>query len=92
MTPDKLQSLRVPAEARQRSQKPVWLILLVVIGAAAVALFYAWPRESDQVRTAGDRAAKTSAEKKEAQSSRRRTLPTPSQATALRRKTTAEQF
>jgi HlyD family secretion protein len=58
MTSDKLQSLRVPAEARQRSHKSVWVILLLVFGGAAVALVFAWPRESDKVRTAGDRAAK----------------------------------
>jgi HlyD family secretion protein len=62
MTSDKLQSLRIPAEARQRSQKSLWAILLVVFGAAVIALFYAWPRESDKVRTAGDRAAKSAAE------------------------------
>src|SRR5687767_5867299 len=64
MSPDKLQSLRIPAEAKQRSQKSMWLILLVVGGAAGVALFFAWPRESDKVRTAGDHASKTAPEKK----------------------------
>jgi HlyD family secretion protein len=62
MTSDKLQSLRIPADARQRSQKSLWAILLVVFGVAGVALFYAWPRESDKVRTAGDRAAKSASE------------------------------
>ncbi|MGZ8898730.1 MAG: efflux RND transporter periplasmic adaptor subunit [Limisphaerales bacterium] len=63
MTSDKLHSLRIPAEAKGRSQKSLWLILLVVFGAAGVALFFAWPRESDKVRTAGDRAAKAAATK-----------------------------
>jgi HlyD family secretion protein len=63
MTSDKLQSLRIPAEARQRSQKTLWAILLIVFGAAGVAAFYAWPRESDKVRTSGDRAAVAAAEK-----------------------------
>lgn len=57
MTPDKLQSLRIPTEAKDRSQKSVWLIFVFVAIAAGVALFFAWPRESDKVRTAGDKAA-----------------------------------
>src|SRR5688500_15700811 len=63
MTSDKLQSLRIPAEAKKRSQKSLWLIFLVVIGAAAASLFFAWPRESDKVRTAGDRAAQAASAK-----------------------------
>jgi HlyD family secretion protein len=63
MTSDKLQSLRIPAEAKKRSQKSLWLIFLVVFGAAAAALFFAWPRESDKVRTAGDRAAQAASAK-----------------------------
>ena len=51
MTPDKIQSLRIPAEAKNRSQKSVWLIFLFVAAAACVAVFFAWPRESDSVRT-----------------------------------------
>ncbi|HEY6228433.1 MAG TPA: efflux RND transporter periplasmic adaptor subunit [Verrucomicrobiae bacterium] len=65
MTPDKLQSLRIPAEAKDRSQKSVWLIFLLVAAAAGVALFFAWPRESDKVRTAGDKAAKATSNKKD---------------------------
>jgi HlyD family secretion protein len=65
MTPDKLQSLRIPAEAKDRSQKSVWLIFLLVAAAAGVALFFAWPRESDKVRTAGDKAAKAASNKKD---------------------------
>lgn len=65
MTPDKLQSLRIPSEAKDRSQKPVWLIFLLVAAAAGAALFIAWPRESDKVRTAGDKAAKAASNKKD---------------------------
>src|SRR5262245_48592711 len=50
MTSDKLQSLRIPSEAKDRSQKAVWLIFLLVGIAALAALYYAWPRESDNVR------------------------------------------
>jgi HlyD family secretion protein len=66
MTPDKLQSLRIPSEAKDRSQKSVWLIFLFVAVAAGVALFFAWPRESDKVRTAGDKVAKEAAAMKAA--------------------------
>ena len=69
MTSDKLQSLRIPAEAKKRSQKSLWMIFLVVFGAAAAALFFAWPRESDKVRTAGDRAAQAASAKSSSSSS-----------------------
>ena len=62
MTPEKIQSLRIPSESKNRSSKPVWLIFLFVIVAAGAALFFAWPRESDKVRKGGNNTvvAKTS--------------------------------
>jgi HlyD family secretion protein len=63
MTSDKLHSLSIPANAKKRSQKPLWMIFFVVFGAAGVAVFFAWPRESDKVRTVGDRAAQAAAAK-----------------------------
>lgn len=63
MTSDKLQSLRIPTEAKNRSQKTVWLIFLFVALAALIALYLAWPRESDNVRTTGDKAAVAAKEK-----------------------------
>src|SRR5688500_9303696 len=69
MTSDKLHSLSIPADAKKRSQKPLWMIFLVVFGAAAAAVFFAWPRESDKVRTVGDRAAQTAAAKNKSSSS-----------------------
>ena len=53
MTPDKLKSLQIPADAKRRSGSSVWIIFLFVLIAAGVALFFAWPRESDKVRTKG---------------------------------------
>jgi HlyD family secretion protein len=50
MTPDKLQSLRIPNEAKTRSQSSVFFIFLFVLIAAAVSVYFAWPRESDKVR------------------------------------------
>jgi HlyD family secretion protein len=57
MTSDKLQSLRIPTEAKNRSQKSIWFIFLFVGIAAVIAVYLAWPRESDNVRTVGDKAA-----------------------------------
>jgi RND family efflux transporter MFP subunit len=57
MTPDKLQSLRIPTEAKTRSQNSVWIIFVVVFAIAAGAVFLAWPRESDKVRTVGKKPA-----------------------------------
>src|SRR5688500_7481536 len=50
MTPDKIQSLSIPREDKHRSQKSIFWIFLVVIAAAATAIFFAWPRASDQTR------------------------------------------
>lgn len=66
MTRDKLQSLRIPAEAKDRSQKTVWFIFLVVGLAAGLALFYAWPRERDKVRLGGGPEALVAREKAQA--------------------------
>jgi HlyD family secretion protein len=63
MTPDKLKSLHIPDDSKRRSGKSVLFIFLFVAVAAGVALFFAWPRESDKVRTVGDKA-KIAAEKK----------------------------
>src|SRR5688572_5164308 len=63
MTPEKLQALRIPTEEKTRSTKAIWLIFVFVGAAACVALFFAWPRESDKVRTAGDKAAVAAAQK-----------------------------
>jgi HlyD family secretion protein len=69
MTPDKLQSLRIPAESKVRSQKSVWLIFFLIAIATGVTLFFAWPREGDKVRLAGKKRSepvvgKTDAPKK----------------------------
>ena len=61
MTPDKIQSLSIPTEAKHRSQKAVFWIFLTVLGAAAIAIFFAWPRASDQTRGPAKKAGETSA-------------------------------
>ncbi|MDB6037652.1 MAG: Secretion protein HlyD family protein [Verrucomicrobiales bacterium] len=65
MTPDKLQSLRIPAESKVRSQKSVWLIFLLIALATGVTLFFAWPREADKVRLSGKKRSETAATKTE---------------------------
>ena len=57
MTPDKLSSLRIASEDKTRSQKPVWIIFLVIALAAGAALFLAWPRASDLTRVVGAKGA-----------------------------------
>jgi HlyD family secretion protein len=63
MTPDKLQSLHIPAESKTRSQKSIWIIFLFVAAAAGAAMFFAWPRESDKVRTVGNKTQKSAGTK-----------------------------
>ena len=60
MTPDKIQSLSIPREEKHRSQKSIFWIFLVVIGAAATAIFFAWPRASDQTRGPAKKTGETS--------------------------------
>jgi HlyD family secretion protein len=60
MTSDKLRSLSIPSEAKNRSQKSVGLIFFFVITAAGAALFFAWPRESDKTRGPAKKTADSS--------------------------------
>lgn len=50
MNSDKLSQLQIRPEDRQRSQRPLWFIFLVVFVIAGLALFFAWPRISDSDR------------------------------------------
>jgi HlyD family secretion protein len=63
MTPEKLQSLHIPAESKTRSQQTIWIVFLFVAIAAGIAAFFAWPRESDKVRTVGNKNQKTASTK-----------------------------
>src|SRR5688572_21604310 len=60
MTRDKIQSLSIPTEAKHRSQKAILWIFLVVLAAAATAIFFAWPRASDQTRGPAKKSGETS--------------------------------
>lgn len=56
MNEEKLQSLRIPDEAKRRSQKSVWLIFMGVLVVLTIALALAWPRAGDEVRKVGGQA------------------------------------
>jgi len=50
MDTNKLNELRVDPGRKQRRQRSIWGIFVVVLGVTGVALFFAWPRASDNVR------------------------------------------
>ncbi len=60
MKSSKLESLRIDASARERSQLPLGLILLVVALMTAIAIYFAYPRESDAERTVASKKIDTS--------------------------------
>ena len=53
MNSDKLNELRIKAEAKQRSRISPWLIFLGVTALTLVAVFFAWPRATDNIRLVG---------------------------------------
>ena len=50
MNADKLRSLQIRPEEKKRPQRPLWVILILVALAVAAAVYFAWPRASDQRR------------------------------------------
>jgi HlyD family secretion protein len=50
MNSEKLNELQIRPEDKRRSPRPPWIIFLVVLLIAAVAVFFAWPRLSDTQR------------------------------------------
>jgi HlyD family secretion protein len=50
MDPDRLSSLQIPPQAKRRSSSFVWIILVIVVVLAGVAVFLAVPRKSDKTR------------------------------------------
>ena len=65
MNEDQLQKLRISSEQKRRSSKPVWLIILIVVGITGVVAFFAVPRASDSIR-AGLKSGSDSAKSKPA--------------------------
>lgn len=53
MDPEHLEKLRIRSEAKKRPQRAVWLIFLIVLLVTGVALYFSWPRLSDQYRIMG---------------------------------------
>ena len=50
MDTNKLNDLRVDRHRKQRPRRSIWTIFIVVLGVTGAALFFAWPRASDEVR------------------------------------------
>jgi len=46
----KLNDLQVDPGRKRRPQRSIWTIFLLVLGVTATALFFAWPRASDNIR------------------------------------------
>jgi HlyD family secretion protein len=69
-----LKKLSIPAEAKQRSQRPLWVIFLGIAAVVGIAVFYWWPRATDSVRVLGGKTSGNAAEKKLAASSAPATL------------------
>lgn len=50
MDAEKLKALQISPEAKERPQRSVWIIFLVVVLVTALGLYYAWPRKNDDRR------------------------------------------
>lgn len=50
MNEEKIRQLQIRADAKRRSNAPFWMIFLSVAAVTLVALFFWWPRASDQLR------------------------------------------
>ena len=59
MDPEHLERLRIRSEAKQRPQRAVWLIFLIVLAVTGGALYLAWPRLRDQTRVIGGSGSTT---------------------------------
>ena len=53
MNSDQLDKLRIQGDSRRRPRRPVFAIFAGVILLTAIALYFAWPRDSDGRRTFG---------------------------------------
>jgi HlyD family secretion protein len=50
MNSDKIKELQIPPEEKRRSGHPVLVIVVVVLLIGSIAVFFAWPRQSDSQR------------------------------------------
>ena len=58
MDSDKLKNLHIQPEVRQRSSRSLWVIVLLVLGVTAAAIYFAVPRAGDDRRVVDTRAKK----------------------------------
>jgi HlyD family secretion protein len=66
MNEEKLQKLSINSRNKERTQRPFWSILIGVALVIAVALFYWWPRKTDNVRLVKGKTAVKSGENRTA--------------------------
>ena len=50
MNADKLKSLQIAPEQKQRTSRPIWAIFLGIMAMTAIAAYFAWGRPEDQRR------------------------------------------
>jgi len=58
MDSDKLKQLHIQPEAKRRSNRPLWAIVLLVLIVTAAAVYFAWPRAGDDRRVVNTQAGK----------------------------------
>ncbi|MBI5773398.1 MAG: efflux RND transporter periplasmic adaptor subunit [Verrucomicrobia bacterium] len=58
MDSDKLKQLRIQPEAKRRSSQSLWVIVLLVLGVTAAAVYFAWPRADDNQRVVNTQTGK----------------------------------
>ena len=50
MDPEKLKALQIAPEAKERPQRSLWIIFLIVALVTAFGIYFAWPRKDDDRR------------------------------------------
>jgi hypothetical protein len=50
MNAEKLKSLQIAPEQKQRTSRPIWIIFLGILAVTEIAAYFAWGRAEDQRR------------------------------------------
>ena len=58
MDAEKLKSLQIDPRAKSRSSGALWMIFLAVIVVTGVSVYFAWPKQGDDVRLFGGKGSK----------------------------------
>lgn len=74
MNTARLQEIRIERAERRRPRRALWIILIFVSGVTALAVYFAWPRQDDNVRVRNIGLAGRATEDRGAQAA---PLPTP---------------